>query len=309
MVPARMVSRLISQSLILSLVVGASCKPEEPTTPPTVAPEADPAPASAVAPADDGAGGRIFDKFYKELDVAFEPGKSGGPNGDGTLNNGLGQPYPDDGHGYRLKNLFGWDLRGAEGIYGPDYQNKKYVAQRNLLSDTRSTEALTQWLTEGDETTPAYGDVLSPSEVAAVVGLIDGVRSGALASPDAIFELSKTAPKNYSLREGADAARGAELFADACAGCHGADGRKEAVDGDLSIGGFMRAKAYEGWFKILNGHPGSPMGREISFTAGDDASAQILDVAAAMCDRTAFPAMDGVADVADGDERCGAYLK
>ena len=55
------------------------------------------------------------------------------------------------------------------------------------------------------------------------------------------------------------------MYDDACGHCHGADGADIKIDETLSLGAFMRTKAYEGWFKILNGHPGSPMGREIEF--------------------------------------------
>ena len=65
-----------------------------------------------------------------------------GPNDDGTLNNRDGQPVANTGHDYRLKNLFGWDLRGTEGVYGPDYQNKSYVRATNLLTDTRTPAEL-----------------------------------------------------------------------------------------------------------------------------------------------------------------------
>jgi hypothetical protein len=38
-------------------------------------------------------------------------------------------------------------------------------------------------------------------------------------------------------------------------------------------------------------------------------AAIVLNVLAALCDRTAYPALEGATDVEDGDRRCGAYLK
>lgn len=270
----------------------------------TVAPQ----PAATVAlPDPEGKGGRLFDRFYREAAAPFAPGESGGPNGDGTLVNGAGMPISPDGHDYRLKNFFGWDLRGAEGIYGPDYQNKPYVTPTNLLTDSRSTEVLAQWLRDGDERIPAYGAVLSEEEIALVVTFIDGVRTGALPGPGQVFALSRTAPKHYVLNAGADLQAGHALFAEVCAECHGADGRKLPVDGNQSMGAFMRAKAYEGWFKILSGHPGSPMAREITFADAADGGAKILDLSAALCDATRYPAMEGGPDVEPGDARCRDY--
>ncbi|MEM6995396.1 MAG: hypothetical protein AAF721_33110 [Myxococcota bacterium] len=294
--------------LLCSVVVTAmACKPEAPPEPPSgvSAPTVvEPAPAAV----DDARGGRIFDKWWVELEREFQPGKMGGPNADGTLDAGTGEPMPNPGHDYRFKNLFGWDLRGADGVYGPEYQDRPYVASVNLLTDTRSREELLAWLQAGDDVVPAFGAVLSHDELYALVDFIDGVRTGALPSPAQVFDLSKDAPKNYVLRPGADTTRGAKLFADSC-GCHGGDGTSFAVDPDVSTGAFMRTKGYEAWIKILNGHPGTPMHREIEFETAEDGAQQILDIIAALCDRAAYPPMPGIEDVPDGDIRCGAYLK
>ena len=295
----------MSSALSVGCEKGGSTTPPDPTTA-----GVQEAPRVAVPEAlGDDVGGRLFDRFYGESDLGFEPGKSGGPNGDGTLHDGGGNAMPSEGHDYRLKNLFGWDLRGADGIYGPEYQAKKTVLPVNLLTDSRSVEALVAWLTNGDDVVPAYGEVMSAEQILSIAEFVDGVRTGALPGPTHVFELSKEAPKNYTLKSGADAERGKQIYADACAGCHGEDARNIAVDGDNSVGLFARTKAYEGWLKVLNGHPGSSMHREITFTSGDEGGQQILDLFAALCDRTLFPSLDGVDDVPDGDLRCGSYLK
>src|SRR5690606_14382983 len=89
-------------------------------------PSAGGAPPSASAPAvslDDERGGRRFAAGAKALRSEFEPDDaatpgvpdgSGGAHGDGTLRFADGRPLLNDaGHDYRLKNLSGWDLRGA----------------------------------------------------------------------------------------------------------------------------------------------------------------------------------------------------
>lgn len=291
---------------LVALALGCHAEPA------TVAPSSSPTGGATDVAVDDAWGGRIFDRWHTELGVAFDPGKSGGPAGDGTLADGNGARMSHQGHDFRLKNLFGWDLRGAEGIYGAAYQNKAFVLPVNLLTDTRSNAELAAWIAQGDERMPAFGAVLSEPQIAAVVAFIDGVRSERLPNPAQIFELSTTAPKNYTLRPGGDAARGTALFAEACARCHGDDGRTMLIDGELTVGAYSRLNAHEAWFKILNGHAGSPMKRELTFATGAQGAAQILDLLAALCDRAVFPAATGApadADVPEGDARCAAYLR
>ncbi|MET0409674.1 MAG: hypothetical protein ABW217_00190, partial [Polyangiaceae bacterium] len=168
-------------ALRLSFIIGSlsvtHCAPSNPSSAPPATP-APGEPVEAAAPhaqvaanaADDARGGRLYDNWRGEKGLGhvftYDDAKTpaldgkGGPNGNGTLNDGSGRALPNTGHDYRLKNLFGWDLRGAEGVYGAPYQKKSYVLARNLLSDTRSPEEITRWLAQGDEHTPAYGQVL-----------------------------------------------------------------------------------------------------------------------------------------------------
>ncbi|MEZ4368300.1 MAG: hypothetical protein R2939_18775, partial [Kofleriaceae bacterium] len=203
-----------------------------------------------------------------------------------------------------------WDLRGAAGISGPGYGNKAYALPHDLLADARGEDELAAWFTDGGAGLPGLGAVLETDAIRSIARFVVEVRDGALPHPDWIWELRANSPGNYALGPGADAARGGALFAERCADCHGADGTELLFDdGAYSLGTHARQKAYEDWFKILNGQPGTDMGRQVD----GDARAmgqQILDLLAALCDRAAFPpgAASG-ADVADGDPRCGAYLR
>lgn len=306
----------ISPLLVLAL---SACEPKVPTTTPdeNPAPEAAtdaPGDAPAVAAKVDTAlGGQLFDKWFKvgSYNGGFLPDSAkteevdgeAGPNGDGTLNDATGKAFANTGHDYRLKNFFGWDLRGAEGIYGPEYQNKSYVLSTNLLTDGRSREELAQWFTAGDAQLPAFGEVLSPAQIDALAAFVIAVREGELPQPDQIFTLSKDAPNNYTLNPGADLEQGAEEYSHHCAGCHGDKGDGIMIDGKYTVGAYGRMKAYEGWFKVVNGHPGSPMSRQTTHPK------HVLDLFAALCDRSAFPGKDAENDVADGDARCGEYLE
>lgn len=285
-----------------SLVVVACRGPVAEPAPPTT-------PNAEVHASDDGAGGRLFDKWYAELDIGFAPGKHGGPRGDGTLRSATGATLLPDGHEYRLKNLFGWDLRGTSGIYGPAYMNKPYVLEVDLLTDRRTRAELAAWLATGDERVPAFAEVLSAEQLDQIAGFVVDVREGWLPRPDGIFELSADTPNNYRLRAGGDATEGVAIYGSRCASCHGADGNAIAIDETHGVGSYARTKAYEVWFKILNGQPGTAMHREIALTGGPDGTQQILDMLAGLCDRTRFPAKDAKEEVADGDSRCGAYLR
>lgn len=295
----------------------------EPAQPPTTSSPAPALPAPATPAIDTALGGRLFDKFYgKEPPFsAFVPDSSktqgaldgqGGPSGNGTLKLGSGETMNNDaGHDYRLKNLFGWDLKGREGIYGPSAMAKPYAVSRNLLKGRETQEELVRLFTKGDHEIPAYGDVLTPPQIEAMAAFVIGVRDGALPHPDQIFTIKPPAQGHYALLPGGDAARGKALIKERCASCHGDDGTELLFDdGAYSLGSHARQKAYEDWHKILNGQPGSPMGRQVRGATGKEMAQELLDILAALCDRAAFPPGKATAkDVEDGDGRCGAYLK
>ena len=261
-------------------------------------------------------GGRLYDKWYASSDfqatsAAAKPDGSGGPRGDGTLLDGDGKVVPNTtGHGYRFKSFWGWDLKGAAGIYGPQHQNKTTVRPENLMTDTRTPAQLAAWLRMGAPGVPAWGAVMSEAEIALLVTFIDAMRTGLLPRADDIWTLSADAPKHYTLNVGGDPARGAALVRQRCAGCHGARGQRIKIDQHYSLGAFARANGYEAWFKILAGQPGTDMKGQVPGGLDRKASAAfILDVLASLCDRAQFPPLRGGKDVLDGDLRCGGYLK
>lgn len=289
----------------------------------TPAPGASPASAEAAEPAMTREaldrlhlGGRLFDKWYGDhtYNGDFKPISkdgpgSGGPQGDGTLSANHGNPLENSGHDYRLKNLFGWDLQGPDGIYGLRYHNKSF-AKHNLLADPRSEAELVRWFKHGDANLPAFGTVLNDQQLGAIAAFIVAVRDRKLPQPGDVFELSEAAPKNYVLKSGGDAARGARFVDAECSSCHGSDGTELPIDGVYSLGAYSRSKAYEAWLKVLNGHPGSDMGPQLPSDLNVEQQVQLLrDSFAALCDRARYPATAGGKDVADGDLRCGSYLR
>lgn len=220
---------------------------------------------------------------------------------------------PDAPHQYRLKNLYGWDLRGSAGVYGPKHQAKPYVLARDWLTSTESVDRVAAILRDGDPAAglPAFGAMVDDVALEAIATFIVDVRDGRLARPDWIWTLSEGTPGNYTLNEGGDPVRGAQLFAERCSDCHGDDGTTILFDdGAFTLGTHSRQKAYEDWMKILNGQPGADMRRQVVSEDGKAQAQEILDVLAALCDRTRFPkGAATAADVGDGDPRCGAYLR
>src|SRR5688572_28748031 len=147
-----------------------ACAPSAPAAPAPVAPVAPSASGAAPSPTpvapgapqppDFARGGRLYDSWRTERklssSLAFDSAATpeldgrGGPNGNGTLNDGRGRPMPNTGHDYRLRSFFGWDLRGKQGVSGPRYLNESHVLDRNLLEDQRSPEEIRRWLEQGD---------------------------------------------------------------------------------------------------------------------------------------------------------------
>ncbi|MDH5672732.1 MAG: cytochrome c [Myxococcales bacterium] len=306
--------RLASGALALSLGCSASAPP-----PATPRPERESGGDHARAP-DGRRGAAIYDRWWAALGIDFRPDNAasadvadgaGGPRGDGTLNGAGGKAMLNGGHDYRFKNLFGWDLRGADGVYGAQYLSKPHVLATDLLSVDWSRQEMADRFTRGGAGVPAFGQVLDSDQIADVVAFVFDVREGRLPRPDQIWELSPGTAGGYRLKSGANVERGRQLVGERCARCHGTDGRRFPIDDSHSLGSHTRQKAYEDWLKFIGGQPGTSMSSQLP--EGQDGAAHaadILDILAALCDRTAFPAGEPSAgDAADGDVRCGAYLK
>ena len=268
-------------------------------------------------------GGRLFDMWYDEIDEDFIPDDAetpkvdgrGGPNGNGTLNGADGAPIANTGHDYRLKNLFGWDMRGDAGIYGRDYQAKEWVLPTGPLSPQHAGVSRREWvshLTNGGDGLPAYGDVLNPAEIEALVDFMLAVRGRKFPHPDDLYTLATGTPKGFVLAPGGDAERGHRFYAAQCAECHGDDATRIIFDnGEQSLGQHARYYGYAIAMIVLSGEPGSEMGPELSLDlSAAEQTATLLDLLAALCDRESYPRGDATdPDVPDGDPRCGEYLR
>jgi mono/diheme cytochrome c family protein len=267
-----------------------------------------------------GFGGRLFDSWSKELRTDFVPDDPktpeldgrGGPFGNGTLADASGAAMANPGHDYRFKKLFGSDLRGKDGIDGAAYADKAHVLVPDLLQNHDAREQWVARLEHGEDAIPAYGSVLSRAQIEAVVDFLLAVRDGKLPQPADVLSLSAGTPGFYVLAEGGDAQRGHALFGETCAGCHGADGTALAIDdGEFSLGTIARLEGASTWLKVLSGQPGSSMHAQLPLERPRSELAQSLrDLGAALCDRTRYPqGQSSTPDAADGDPRCGSYLR
>lgn len=245
------------------------------------------APLARAAPTYDTAhGGRLFDNWRAETKH-----QDSGPE--------------------RLKNLFGWDLRGSAGMFGPSFMAKMSAVDIDLLGWQGDVASVADRLAKGEGAVPAYGPVLNRAQLEALAAFVVAERDGTLPRADSILTLTSPAAKGYALRSGGNAEHGKQLYAARCAECHGADGAQFLLEeGAFSLGSHARQKAYEDWFKILNGKPATGMQRQVSGSTAAEMTQEILDLLTALCDRAAFPLGKAKnADVLDGDPRCGAALR
>ncbi|MDB4307770.1 hypothetical protein N9985_00635 [Gammaproteobacteria bacterium] len=268
-------------------------------------------------------GGRLFDMWYDEIEIDFEPDNPetpladgrGGPNGDGTLNNAAGLPMLNSGHSYRFKNLFGWDMRGDAGIYGHAYQAKEFILPSGPLSPQYADTTRAEWIRRigaGEDGLPAYSDLLNPAQIEALVDYMLAVRERNLPHPDDLYALSVDSPKGFVLSAGGNAASGHKFYQAQCAECHGEDATKIIFDnGEQSLGMHARYYGYAIAMITLVGEPGSDMGPQLAADLSvAEQTTQLLNLLAALCDRTRYPRGNATdPDVPDDDLRCGAYLR
>ena len=262
-------------------------------------------------------GGRLFDKWWADVPdfVPAQKGRRGrgGPFDDGTLPDSTGERVLNDaGHDYRLVRFFGWDLQGARGVDGPGRRNIPTVRTESLLDPKHHPEGLRALIFDGAPGFPAFGSVIDDEGIDSIVAFIMAVRQGPLPDPRKVYANVPVASAPYILRPGGDPERGHRTIANRCAQCHGEDGTALLLDdGALSLGTFGRTEAFEGWLKVAVGHPGSVMKSQLPGELdGPGHTTYVLDVFAALCDRSRYPRGPATdPDVPDDDPRCDRYLR
>ncbi len=214
-------------------------------------------PADFVA-ADANRGGLLYDKWWV---VAGVPA----PSGDHPL-------YPDEGNQsgsgtFRCKECHGWDYKGVDGAYGA---GGHYSGVPGVFGTTLRPDELFDLL-RNDESVVANGHGMS------TYGLSD----------DDIWDVTRFVMKNVVDTDDhideadqfiGDPVSGGVLFSDACARCHGSDGRMidfGSPGNSVFVGTIASGNPWEFLHKIRFGHPGVPMPGFASLRWPDEEAADV----------------------------------
>jgi mono/diheme cytochrome c family protein len=257
-------------------------------------------------------GGQMFDKFWAT--------ETGFDQDDANL-----QTFADNGDFFRCKQCHAWDRLGNMASYidrGPK-TTRPDVTGVNLAAIARdeSAQELFDAIKTGDGGTrrPVDADLSTydPADPATTVEGNQMPNFGEILSDEQIWDLVKylkdevldttelydvttegtypTGSRTFSdVGKDGDAAHGDQLYADKCAGCHGADGTTIDLEG-RSIGAFAREKPYEMWHKVKFGQLGSAMGPQ-----GVDTLEDMKDLLKAASDPANFPDLGAEPDPCEG---------
>jgi thiosulfate dehydrogenase len=242
----------ITGSLVLIILVLAACTGQttetstaepptadvstaEPTTEvlpsPTVA-----EPTEVVIEGDAVRGGLLYDKWWTVIDAST-------PETDHPLWATQSTNTRTGADTWRCKECHGWDYLGLEGAYGSGSHSTGFPG----VYDTELNAAeVVSALTSGDHD---FSSALSEQDMN---DLAVFVTSGLIDEREFIDYETKQA--------NGDVDHGGELYADACAACHGDDGWLIAFDdGEAGVGTLASDNPWETLHKIRFGNPGSNM--------------------------------------------------
>ena len=154
---------------------------------------------------------------------------------------------------WRCKECHGWDYIGKNGRYrsGSHYTGIEGVLAANHKDDTALKDILSNKTSQHD-----FSPYLSKEQLEALVVFIN----------KGLFETASVLDANG--RANGNAKRGAGLFTENCASCHGDDGndldfnnKKEGIQG---VGWLANDNPQESLHKIRWGHPGTDMPSMVS---------------------------------------------
>jgi thiosulfate dehydrogenase len=172
-------------------------------------------------------GGKLYDKWYKVIDVKA-------PKASHPL-------YPSDkkyadkpGTNWRCKECHGWDYKGVDGAYASGSHNTGIKGVAGMKgADPAKVVAVLKSADHG------YGDKLSDADLTDLANFV----TAGLTDMDQYIGADKMA-------KGGDAARGAAYYNTVCANCHAMDGTKPK-DMGKSLGSQM-SNPWEVMHKIVN---------------------------------------------------------
>lgn len=183
-------------------------------------------------------GGRLYDNWYRALDVE-EPKGTHPSYPPGAEKKGAST--------WRCKECHGWDYKGTKGAYsgGSHYTGIKGITGQ-VGADPKQILKILR------DKTHRYSEAMIPDAAAQRLALF--VTRGQHESGWHIDAASK--------RARGDAPRGERYFQNICAPCHGFDGRAINFKTETNpefVGTVASANPWEALHKIRNGQPGQPM--------------------------------------------------
>jgi len=233
-------SFLVLLALLLASCGGTATPEAEPTSAP--APTELPAPTEIVVSGSVQEGGLLYDKWWKVAGVDE-------PTGDQPLWATQSTNERDGSSTWRCKECHGWDYQGKDGAYGsgshftgfPGVYGSMSMSDADLL-------AILDGSANADHDFSAMGNP-------ALGSLVTFLQEGLVDQREFIDYESKTPI-------GADASAGEGLYAQACAACHGADGRQINFGSDDDpdyVATIALGNPWEFIHKVRAGQPGTAM--------------------------------------------------
>ncbi len=177
-------------------------------------------------------GGKLYDRWYKVLDVDK-------PDASHPLYPADAGYADDPGSNWRCKECHGWDYQGKDGAYA-EGKHASGIAGIGGAAGKPVEEIVA--LLKGDH---GYGDKLGDADLADLANFV----SMGQVDMDMYIDRASKAPKG-------DAERGAAYFNTVCANCHGTDGKQPD---DMTPFGAQMSNPWEVMHKILNGQPDENM--------------------------------------------------
>jgi thiosulfate dehydrogenase len=180
-------------------------------------------------------GGKLYDKWYKVIDVDA-------PKASHPL-------YPSDKEyakkpkdNWRCKECHGWDYKGVDGAYASGSHNTGIKGVAGMKgADPAKVVAVLKSADHG------YGDKLSDADLADLANFVTAGQT----------DMDMYIDRGTKMAKGGNAASGAAYYNTVCANCHDMDGTKPK-DMGKSLGSQM-SNPWEVMHKIVNGQPDEKM--------------------------------------------------
>jgi thiosulfate dehydrogenase len=188
------------------------------------------------------AGGRLYDKWWKEDAGATEPTADQALWALQTTNTRSGSTTS------RCKECHGWDYKGPGGAYGSGSHYTGFTGVYRAGA-TLSEDGLIAVLSGATDYRHDFSGELSESAMEDLAGFL---KYGLINDTEYI---------NYSTKAAinANTANGQTLYEQTCSVCHGADGRLLLFGGEDGVGDIADGNPWEFIHKVRAGQPGTAM--------------------------------------------------